>query len=198
MFEKKDSFPWKIPVLILTGLLVLSSGIYIGVKTRGNNQVKARTNIAQTNEKTKEALGLNKNCEIWLHQKSEDGSDLATGPSMIGVVPESLLTKTEGEIVKYFKEKYPKRTVESINKYQIILSEKVSLNDPSKANKYSIESNEGIIGLYKYNNKGDRELVEQTQTKLESLPKTVQDEIKKGVLIETEDEAYSRLEDFGS
>ena len=34
MFEKKYTFEWKIPVLILTGILVLSSGIYIGVKTR--------------------------------------------------------------------------------------------------------------------------------------------------------------------
>ena len=34
MFERKEPFQWKIPILILTGILVLSGGIYIGVKTR--------------------------------------------------------------------------------------------------------------------------------------------------------------------
>ena len=198
MFEKKDSFPWKIPVLIVTGLLVLSSGIYIGVKTRGDNQVKNKTQIQQAKEKTQDAFGLNKNCEVWFHQKNEDGSDLKKGPTMIGTVPKELLDKTEEQIVKYFEEKYPNKTLESMNKYEIVLTEKVSTNDPSKSNKYSIESNDGVIGLYKYSNKGDKELIEQTQTKLESLPKVVQDEINKGVLLDTEDQAYSRLEDFGS
>ncbi len=32
MFERKEPFQWKIPILILTGILVLSGGIYIGVK----------------------------------------------------------------------------------------------------------------------------------------------------------------------
>ena len=36
MFEKKELFQWKIPILILTGILVLSGGIYIGVKSRDN------------------------------------------------------------------------------------------------------------------------------------------------------------------
>ncbi|OJT71497.1 hypothetical protein BM530_22370, partial [Clostridioides difficile] len=38
----------------------------------------------------------------------------------------------------------------------------------------------------------------KTKIRVDSLPKTVQDEIKKGVVMDTEEEAYSRLEDFAS
>ena len=48
MFEKKTPFPWKIPLLILTGILVLSSGIYIGVKT-SDSEKKDNLNIQQVN-----------------------------------------------------------------------------------------------------------------------------------------------------
>ena len=37
MFEEKKSFPWKIPALVLVCVLVLSSGIYIGIKSRNTD-----------------------------------------------------------------------------------------------------------------------------------------------------------------
>ena len=39
MFEKREPFPWRIPVLILVGVAVLSGGIYLGVKSI-NNETK--------------------------------------------------------------------------------------------------------------------------------------------------------------
>ena len=67
MFEKKTPFPWKIPVLILTGILVLSSGIYIGVKTNNSNDNDLNIKEVSTEKETvKNVFKLNENCEIWL------------------------------------------------------------------------------------------------------------------------------------
>ena len=54
MFERKEPFQWKIPILILTGILVLSGGIYIGVKTRKVEEKPAFNNetINEENEET--------------------------------------------------------------------------------------------------------------------------------------------------
>ena len=56
MFERKEPFQWKIPILILTGILVLSGGIYIGVKTRKVEEKPAFNNetINEENEETKD------------------------------------------------------------------------------------------------------------------------------------------------
>lgn len=199
MFEKKEPTKWRIPVLILIGVLVLSSGIYLGIKTRNIDSNKNQAKIEETsNEKSKEVFELNKDCEMWVQKKNEDGSDSKEGPIMIGTIPQELINKSKDEIVAYLKDKYPDRTIENMSKYEIVLSEVMSTNDESKANKYTIESNEGNIGLYKYDAKGNKKLLEKTSISIESLPKTAQSEIKKGVVVDTEDDAYSRLEDFGS
>lgn len=196
MFEKKETFQWKTPILILTGVLILSSGIYIGVKTRDTDVSKTKANVEQTNKNAKEVFELNKDCEIWLQKQTEDGRELKEGPIMIGTISKDLLNKSESEIRAYFKDKYPERTIESMNKYEILLSETVKANDVSKANKYTLEEDDGFIGLYKYNDKGDRELIEKTKIQIDSLPQTVQNEIKKGIIVNTEDEAYGKLQDF--
>ncbi|MGL5314684.1 MAG: hypothetical protein ACRC92_15645 [Peptostreptococcaceae bacterium] len=200
MFEKKDPFPWKIPVLILTGIVVLSSGIYIGVKTIDKSKDKiSETQQINTNKETvKDAFGLNKNCEIWLQKKNSDGSDSESAPVMLGSVPTELLDKTKEEILAYFKEKYPERSVESITQYEIVLSQTEAQNDITRKNKYSLEVDNEFIGLYKYDANGKRELVENTQIEIDSLPQIAQEEIQKGIIVNTEDEAYSKLEDFGS
>jgi len=115
-----------------------------------------------------------------------------------GIIDSALLNKSKGEITAYLKDKYPNREIESIGKYEIILSEVVATNDPSKSDKYSLEADKEYIGLYKYNSDGNRELVEKTEIRIDSLPKTVQEEIQKGVVVNSQDEAYSKLEDFGS
>ena len=186
MFERKEPFQWKTPILILTGILVLSGGIYVGIKTR-----KIEEKPAFNNE-------LSENCEIWLYNRSEEGSLINSDPSMIGIVPEELLDKTKEEIRTYLSEKYPDKEIDSITQHEIVLSEKAPLNDVSRSNKYSLEVEDGFIGLYKYDINGKRELIENTEIKLDSLPQSVQEEIQKGVVVDTQDDAYSRLESFGS
>ena len=200
MFEKKEPFNWKPAVLILTGVVVLSGGIYLGIKTRNvdTEQVNAQQQIEKPVKEIKEVFELSKDCEIWVEKKNEDGSKSEKSSVMIGTIDSALLNKSEGEITDYLKDKYPNREIESIGKYEIILSEVVETNDPSKSNKYSLEADGEYIGLYKYDSSGNRELIEKTQIRIDSLPKTVQEEIQKGVVINSQDEAYSKLEDFGS
>ena len=201
MFERKDRFEWKIPVLILTGILVLSSGIYIGVKTRKVEDKPAfntETINEEENEETKDSFNLSESCEIWLYKRSEEGSLIDSAPSMIGIAPEELLNKTKEEIRTYLSEKYPDKEIDSITQHEIVLSEKAPLKNTSRSNKYSLEVENGFIGLYKYDINGNRELIENTEIKLDSLPQSVQEEIQKGIVIDTQDDAYSRLESFGS
>ena len=200
MFEKKEPFQWKIPILILTGILVLTGGIYIGIKTRKVEEKPAFNNetINKKKKKTKDAFGLSESCEIWMYKRSEEGSLIDSEPSMIGIVPKELLDKTKEEIRAYLSEQYPDKEIDSITQHEIVLSEKETLNDTSKSNKYSLEVENGFIGLYKYNANGNRELIENTEIKLDSLPQSVQEEVQKGVLVDTQDDAYSKLESFGS
>lgn len=199
MFEKKELFQWKTPILILVGVLVLSSGIFIGVKTRDlgkeNNKVNAQK--ANTNN-SKEVFELMESCEIWVEKKSEDGSELNGQSMMIGIVPKELLNKSEEEIRTYLSDKYPDRNIERIQKSKIVLSEYIKENDPSKANKYSLEDSDGFITLYKYDESGNKSLIEKTQIHIDVLPKSVQDELKQGIFVDTQDEVYSKLENFGS
>ena len=48
------------------------------------------------------------------------------------------------------------------------------------------------------NKEGKKELVEKTSIQIKSLPKSVQEELKDAIVLDNEDDAYSRLEDFGS
>ena len=113
-------------------------------------------------------------------------------------VDEDLLNKTEDEIKTALKEKYPDKEVSTMNKYQIILKTSEDGTDLSKANKYTLENEDGYISVFKYNKEGKKELVEKTSIQIKSLPKSVQEELKDAIVLDNEDDAYSRLEDFGS
>ena len=199
MFEKKTPFPWKIPVLILTGILVLSSGIYIGVKTNNSNDNDLNIKEVSTEKETvKNVFKLNENCEIWLKKNSSGDSNSESSLVMLGSIPSDLLNKTKEEITAYLNEKYPDREIESITQYEIVLSEKEVYNDISKKNKYSLEVSNQYIGIYKYDSNGQREVIENTQIKIDSLPQLAQEEIQKGILVDSEDEAYSKLGELSS
>lgn len=199
MFEKKKEFPWRIPIMILVGVLVLAGGIYVGLATENKNESKKEdVAVTQPKEKTKDVFELSESCEIWVEKVLEDGTISDDGPMMIGSIPNDLIGKSKDEITDYLKEKYPDRQVKSIDKYEITLIEQVTFNDPSRANKFSIEDEKGFICVYRYDNKGNRKLHENTQIETESLPKSVQKEVKSGIVVNSEDEVYSKLEDFGS
>lgn len=193
MFEKKKEFSWKIPTLVLLGVIVLSCGIGIGVQIRETQQARQ---ALQASKESKEVFNLNEDCEIWV-QGQVTSKGTYESPKMIGTIPKDLLNKSKDGIVAYFKEKYTNKEIASMNQYEIILGN-AQKKEPSKANKYSIEEKDGFIYVYKYDKEGTKSQVEKTDISVDSLPKSVQEELTSGILVDNEDDAYSKLENFGS
>ena len=193
MFEKKKKFSWKIPTLVLLGVIVLSCGLGIGVKVR---EVQQARQALQVSKESKEVFNLNEDCEIWV-QGQITSKGTYESPKMIGTIPKDLLNKSKDYIITYFKEKYPNKEIASMNQYEIILSN-AQKKEPSKANKYSIEEKDGYIYVYKYDKDGAKKELEKTDIEVDSLPKSIQSELISGILVDNEDDAYSRLENFES
>lgn len=193
MFQKKKEFSWKVPTLVLLGVIVLACGIGIGVQVRETQQAR---NTQQAKTESKEVFSLNEDCEIWL-QGQITSSGTYESPKMVGTIPKDLLNKSKDEIVSYFKDKYPNKEIASMNQYEIILCN-AQKKEPEKANKYSIEEKDGFIYVYKYDKEGTKTELEKTDISIESLPKSVQQELSSGILVDSEDDAYSRLENFES
>ena len=193
MFEKKKKFSWKIPTLVLLGVIVLSCVIGIGVKVR---EVQQARQALQVSKESKEVFNLNEDCEIWV-QGQITSKGTYESPKMIGTIPKDLLNKSKDYIITYFKEKYPNKEIASMNQYEIILSN-AQKKEPSKANKYSIEEKDGYIYVYKYDKDGAKKELEKTDIEVDSLPKSIQSELISGILVDNEDDAYSRLENFES
>ena len=193
MFEKKKEFSWKVPTLVLLGVIVLACGVGIGIQVRETQQ--ARQSL-QAKTESKEVFSLNEDCEIWV-QGQITGSGTYESPKMLGTIPKDLLDKSKDEIVSYFKEKYPNKEIASMNQYEIILCN-AQAKEPSKANKYSIEEKDGFVYVYKYDKDGVKTELEKTDISVDSLPKSVQEELSSGILVNSEDDAYTRLENFES
>jgi len=202
LFEKRRRYNYqKISAYVVTAIIVFGSGFYIGSFTANRDMsIKKTSNMTET--KVQKPYGLNEDCEVWLQNEGETETNYKRTYIMAGIVPNEVLGKTENEIKEYFKNEYPGKVVKSLAKDEIVLEdsnyESDTMSENTKRGKYAIESNKGHIALYKYDQKGKKTLVEKTKINLDSLPKTVQDEIEKGVIMDTEDEAYARLEDFAS
>lgn len=193
MFEKKREFSWKVPTLILLGVIVLACGVGIGIQVKETQEARQ---ALQAKAESKDVFSLNEDCEIWV-QGQITSSGTYESPKMLGTVPKDLLNKSKDEIVAYFKEKYPNKEIASMNQYEIILSNTQS-KDPSKANKYSIEEKDGFVYVYKYDKDGEKSELEKTDISVDSLPKSVQDELTSGIVVDSEEDAYTRLENFES
>ena len=100
--KNMDNYRWIIPSLIALGVILLSGGIFVGVKsyeTLEANSTKV-DNTTQKNLSSKQKFKLDEYCQIWLQDDNEI-------PVMLGKVNEDLLNKTEDEIKTALKEKYP-------------------------------------------------------------------------------------------
>ncbi|WP_297133989.1 hypothetical protein [Terrisporobacter sp.] len=193
MFEKKQKFSWKKPALSFLGVMVLVCGIGIGVKVKDTQEARL---AKQEMNSSKEVFKLNQDCEIWVQgQITSSGS--YESPKMLGTIPKDLLDKSKAEITDYFEEKYPNKEIVSMNQYEIILCNSQN-KEPAKANKYSIEEKDGFIYVYKYDKEGNKSELEKTEISVDSLPKSVQEELASGIVVDTENDAYTRLENFES
>lgn len=198
MFEEKKEFPWRIPIIIVLGIVILAGGIYVGFK--GKDYFITKKNNKEQSEEitTKETFNLSEDCEIWVEKVLEDGTPSEESPTMISTIPKDLIGKSKEYITSYLQKKYPNKIIKKIDTYEIKLQEKENFNDLSKANKFVIIDNKGYLNIYKYDNKGNRTFLENTEVETSSLPKKVQEEIKNGIYANSEEEIYERLEDFGS
>lgn len=200
MFDNDEYFDLKVPLVIVTCLVVLGGGIYFGISS--SNKVKEAVNIkeeqineieklTENKETSREIFALSETCEIWLKKGTDNNS-------MIGMIPTELLNKSEEEIRSYLEEKYPDNNIESITYGQIVLSENEPVKNENIKNKYSLEVQNGFITVYKYDMNGNRHVERETSIKVDLLPQTVQEQIQQGILIDTIDEAYVLLENLSS
>lgn len=188
--KKMDNYRWIIPSLVALGVILLSGGIFIGVKSYQTLEA-SNNKINSENLSSDQKFKLDEYCQIWFQDDDEV-------PVMLGKVTDDLLNKTEAEIKSALEEKYPGKEVSTMNKYQIILKTSNDNIDLSKSNKYTLENEDGYITVFKYDKNGKKELIEKTSIQINSLPKSVQQELKQSVVLDSEEDAYSRLEDFGS
>jgi hypothetical protein len=197
MFEKRR-FPWHIPVIAIIGILVLASGVYIGLKSGKDNNSTTEV-VAKIDRNNKEsAMDISEECEIWVVKQYPDGTPVEEdGGTMVGLIPKDLIGKSKNDISAYLLNEYPDRKIEKMSKYEILLVETINDQTQTKG-KYSIEELDSYIVVYKHGENSEKEILEKTDIHLDSLPKSSQDEIKQGIFVNSEDEAYSKLEDFGS
>ena len=198
MFERDERIDLKVPAMIAVCLLVLGGGIFFGIKANSkeaiNTQilnVKNEKKIEKPIETSKEVFALSQTCEIWVKKGQNENT-------MIGMIPDELLNKSEEEIRSYLQTTYPNRKIDSITYGQIVLIEDEAVKSDKIKNKYSIEVENGLIGVYKYDINGNRSVEKQTSIKVDLLPQSVQEEIQQGMIVDTIDEAYILLENLSS
>ena len=193
MFNRIKDMGWKIPIASFVGILVLLLGIYVGIKSIDDKQ-EPKTATHTNVEKSKDAFYLNENCEIVIN--TIDDTSQETISTKIVSIPEELFNKTEQEIKEYISDIYPNTKIQSITQGEILLIEQGPEKEVNldRKNKYSIEIEEGIIGVYKYDINGNRELQRETSQDVDSLPQMLQEEIQKGILADSIEEIDAILD----
>ena len=91
--KNMDNYRWIIPSLVALGVILLSGGIFLGVKSYETLEA-SNSKIDKTNQKSlsgQQKFKLDEYCQIWLQDDNEI-------PVMLGKVNEDLLNKTEDEI----------------------------------------------------------------------------------------------------
>ncbi len=195
MFEKREPFNWKMPATIVLGIVVLLTGIYVGIKSIDSKEVVENNKPTKVEKETeKEAFLLNKNCEIVINTK-DDSNTITVSTKRISA-PSELFNKTEDEIRAYIEENYPNTKIESITQGEILLSELAPYVNKDRVNKYSIEVENGLIGIYKYDINGKRSLVTQTDQKIDILSQKLQQEIQLGITADSIEEIESILDSY--
>ena len=96
-----------------------------------------------------------------------------------------------------FSEKYKDWIVESFSSDLIVLSKTI---DSYPKGYYIItvndETKEKYIAVYSFDEDGNKNIVEQTNTPIELLDNTAAEEIQKGIVVQSEDEMYNILQNY--
>ncbi|CAH2212611.1 hypothetical protein [Tepidibacter aestuarii] len=207
MFEKKRSS--KIPILLIA-ILTLVGGFYMGKmleeedrdtpviknvqaeeeKNTGNSEEGKKIEIESV-EKNDEVL-VDKNTVLKITTKYDKCEHVETTENP---VPKDAVGLSETEFKEYIKEHYSKFKLLSFKTKEIELLEEIN----SYCDKhYEIGEDNGYIIIYKYDEKGNKNVFKKTESSISSLPAIDQEQIKSGLILNSLEELNERLEDFGS
>ncbi len=201
MFEKKRSS--KIPILLIA-ILTLVGGFYMGkilekedrdtpvTKTvvAEEAEEKKKIEIEPINKKDKVLVGKDAVLKITTQYDKCEHVEVTENP-----VPKDIIGLSETEFKEYMKKNYSKVKLLSFKKKEINLLKEIN----SYCDKhYEIGEDNGYIIIYKYDEKGNKNVVEKTEFSITALPSIDQEQIKSGLILNSLEELNERLEDFGS
>ncbi|WP_099187750.1 hypothetical protein [Tepidibacter mesophilus] len=198
MFEKKRSS--KIPILLIA-ILTLVGGFYMGKILEKEDRGTPVTKTVQAEEEKKiEVKAINKKDEVLVDKgavikittKYNKCEHVETTENPVS---KDVIGLSELEFKEYMKKKYSKFKLLSFNSKEINLLKEI---DSYCDKHYEIGEDNGYIVIYKYDEKGNKNVVEKTEFSISALPSIDQEQIKSGLILNSLEELNERLEDFGS
>ncbi|WFD09272.1 hypothetical protein [Tepidibacter hydrothermalis] len=198
MFEKKRSS--KIPILLIA-ILTLVGGFYMGKMLEEEDRNTPVTKTVQAEEEKKvEIEAVNKKDEILVDKdavlkittKYDKCEHVETTENPVS---KDIIGLSEKEFKEYMKKNYSKFRLLSFKSKEINLLKEI---DSYCDKHYEIGEDNGYIIIYKYDEKGNKNVVEKTEFSITALPSIDQEQIKSGLILNSLEELNERLEDFGS
>jgi hypothetical protein len=199
MFEKKRSS--KIPILLIA-ILTLVGGFYMGkmLEKEDRGAPVTKTVVAEEGKKEKNVkievinkkddVLVDKNTVLKITTKYDKCEHVQTKEN---TASKEIIGLSETEFKEYMKKNYSKFKLLSFKSEEINLLKEIN----SYCDKhYEIGEDNGYIVIYKYDENGNKNLVEKTQSSISSLPSVDQEQIKSGLILNSVDELNERLEDF--
>ncbi|MCT4509871.1 MAG: hypothetical protein N4A48_14150 [Tepidibacter sp.] len=199
MFEKKRSS--KIPILLIA-ILTLVGGFYMGkvLEKEDRGEPVTKTVVAEERKKEKNVkievinkkddVLVDKNTVLKITTKYDKCGHVQTKEK---TASKEIIGLSETEFKEYMKKNYSKFKLLSFKSEEINLLKEIN----SYCDKhYEIGEDNGYIVIYKYDENGNKNLVEKTQSSISSLPSVDQEQIKSGLILNSLDELNERLEDF--
>ncbi|SHH14381.1 hypothetical protein [Tepidibacter thalassicus] len=191
MFVRKRTS--KIPILIFA-LVMLVGGFYIGKfleSTENKDEQVIKPIVADTDNKENEVV-LKKDSKLKFTTKYIKCEDISVKEENI---PDTLVGFNKKKLEEYVKFKYPEWRLISFSEKGVELFREI---DSYCDKHYEMKEENGYIAIYKYDENGNKNLVEKTEFSIKSLPSIDQEQIKAGLVLDSLEELNQRLEDFGS
>lgn len=106
-----------------------------------------------------------------------------------------LIGLSEEGLKEYIYEKYQNSEVESFSNKKVVISK---IENKVCPNHYKVSVHQGYIAVYKFDEEGEKHLVERTKIPVNHLPVIDQEKLQRGILVENLEEVNKLLEDYSS
>lgn len=191
MFEKRKTS--NIPILVIA-VIMLVSGFYIG-KVLENKEDKETEKVVKTvnatNDIKENEFELKKDAKINFKTMYSKCPHIKEKEEVIG---SDYVGLNESKLKERIKFDYPGWKIIEFGEKEIVLLKKI---DSYCDNHYEIGEESGFIVIYKYEN-GEKVVVDKTDNSTKDLPDIDQEQIKKGIVVESLEKVNEMLEDFVS